>query len=500
MTSVVVNADGSYTLTGTQISGLINGADEGDDMTMAENYPIVWLTDEAGNVYYCRSFDFSNMMPSKGSAPETCQFTTPKNLPEGTYNLYVSAVGVQSKTAVTFTPGVGGHGQRRRGSRRRRCRRVRRRLIDGRRRDHAHWRKSELEQRRDGRRWNRSGHGRGRRERSGQRWREPDRGPAVERVRMPCGRRSVAKRGRGPLVVGGLLLGGTASSRREPSVAYRDLKPRRALHPPNPAFRLVELRARGFVARLALAGRRSVRCRPRGRAPGSATVADSGALARAGSVGVVDASAPSGGDGAPVVARQSYALTVASVDTTFVTEDHFIASVEMQLSGEPFAEAMGRDLGGYSRDYVCQGSRLLAEHLLRPRAAPAATAVRSVASISPAFRRAVESYEYSKQPMNNIAFESGAGTSLALRAGAQPDRRDRRRRARGARAELVQHMAGESNATHALRDRATSRRQPARLARPLADAAAVLVRGTRPSQPTQRDDRLLDQLRRRPGR
>ena len=108
VTSVVANADGSYTLTGTQLSGLINGADEGDDMTMAENYPIVWLTNEAGDVYYCRSFAFSNMMPSKGPAPETCQFTTPKNLPEGTYNLYVSAVGVSSKTAVTFTPGVGG--------------------------------------------------------------------------------------------------------------------------------------------------------------------------------------------------------------------------------------------------------------------------------------------------------------------------------------------------------------------------------------------------------
>ena len=108
VTSVVYNSDGSYTLTGTQLSGLINGADEGDDMTMAENYPIVWLKDEAGNVYYCRSFAFSNMMPSKGPAPETCQFTTPKNLPAGTYDLYVSAVGVQSKTPVSFTPGVGG--------------------------------------------------------------------------------------------------------------------------------------------------------------------------------------------------------------------------------------------------------------------------------------------------------------------------------------------------------------------------------------------------------
>ncbi len=107
VTSVVYNSDGSYTLTGTQISGLINGADEGDDMTMAENYPIVSLRDEAGNVYYCRSFAFSNMMPSKGPTPETCQFTTPKNLPEGTYDLYVSAVGVQSKDGVPFTVGVG---------------------------------------------------------------------------------------------------------------------------------------------------------------------------------------------------------------------------------------------------------------------------------------------------------------------------------------------------------------------------------------------------------
>ena len=40
----------------------------------------------------------------------------------------------------------------------------------------------------------------------------------------------------------------------------------------------------------------------------------------------------------------------------------------MQISGEPFAEAMGRDLGGYSRDFVCQLSACAAEHLLRPRA------------------------------------------------------------------------------------------------------------------------------------
>ncbi len=103
VTSVAFNGGSTYTLTGTQISGLINGADEGDDMTMQENYPIVWLTDNANHVYYCKSFNFSNMTPSSGSAPETCQFTTPASLPAGTYNLFVSAVGVQSKVAFSFT-------------------------------------------------------------------------------------------------------------------------------------------------------------------------------------------------------------------------------------------------------------------------------------------------------------------------------------------------------------------------------------------------------------
>jgi hypothetical protein len=54
------------------------------------------------------------------------------------------------------------------------------------------------------------------------------------------------------------------------------------------------------------------------------------------------------------VTPQTLKLDVSAVDTTFVTRDHFVASVEMQISGEPFAQAMGRDLGGFSRDYVCQ--------------------------------------------------------------------------------------------------------------------------------------------------
>jgi hypothetical protein len=109
VTSVTYDSTSStYTLTGTQLSGLVNGGDEGDDMTMAENYPIVWLQDSSNNVYYCRSFNFSTMMPQVGTAAQTCQFTTPAGLPAGTYSLYVSSVGVQSKEPLMFTVGMGG--------------------------------------------------------------------------------------------------------------------------------------------------------------------------------------------------------------------------------------------------------------------------------------------------------------------------------------------------------------------------------------------------------
>jgi MYXO-CTERM domain-containing protein len=106
VTSVVFNSSANtYTLTGTQISGLINGADEGDDMTMAQNFPVIWMTDSANNVYYARSYNFSNMMPSVGSTPETADFTLPAGMAAGSYNLYVSAVGVQSKNPFPFTVG-----------------------------------------------------------------------------------------------------------------------------------------------------------------------------------------------------------------------------------------------------------------------------------------------------------------------------------------------------------------------------------------------------------
>src|SRR5580658_6673545 len=120
---------------------------------------------------------------------------------------------------------------------------------------------------------------------------------------------------------------------------------------------------------------------------------------------------------------QTFALSVTAVDRTFATEDHFIASVEMQLSGEPFAQAMGRQLAGFSRNYACQGSVCSPSMYYNPSADGGVDAdIRTATGASydgggglvdlAGFSSAVESYEYSKQPMNNVAFESGAGTSL----------------------------------------------------------------------------------------
>ncbi|HTJ43437.1 MAG TPA: hypothetical protein VL463_15135 [Kofleriaceae bacterium] len=110
-----------------------------------------------------------------------------------------------------------------------------------------------------------------------------------------------------------------------------------------------------------------------------------------------DAAVP---DAAPAAPRPMITATVGS--TRFVTREHMLAAGEMQISGEPLAEAMSRDLTSYSRFHVPQD-------LYFDRSQWAAGPWIDLAG----FSTGVESYEYSKQPMNNLAFESGAGTSLA---------------------------------------------------------------------------------------
>ncbi len=146
--------------------------------------------------------------------------------------------------------------------------------------------------------------------------------------------------------------------------------------------------------------------------------------------------------GAPT--PQTLQLNVSAVDTKFTTRDHFIASFEMQVSGEPFATSMGRDIGGYSRDFVCQLSDCQASIYHDPALNGGASGGPNGRVDLVGFSSAVESYEYSKQPMNNIAFESGAGTSLAFGPVLNPSGATGAAALAGLRA-WVQHVAVGAN-------------------------------------------------------
>src|SRR5262249_55873753 len=53
-------ANSSYSLTGTQLAGLTEGAMYGDDVQMSTNYPIVKIVNNSsGNVYYARTYNWS---------------------------------------------------------------------------------------------------------------------------------------------------------------------------------------------------------------------------------------------------------------------------------------------------------------------------------------------------------------------------------------------------------------------------------------------------------
>src|SRR4051794_30533794 len=87
------------------------------------------------------------------------------------------------------------------------------------------------------------------------------------------------------------------------------------------------------------------------------------------------------------------------MDTRFDVADHFIAGIEMQVSGEPFSTLLGRDIAGFNR------FSKVTDQYTDPSSGAVITDALGYAT-------AVESYEYSKQPMNMTSFESGAGLSL----------------------------------------------------------------------------------------
>jgi hypothetical protein len=100
------NADGSYHLTGTGLTGISQGAEYGDDEQMNSNYPLVRMTNSVtGNVYYARTFNWSSTGVQTGNHLITTEFSLPQNLPAGTYSVVVVANGNPSvPTNFTYSP------------------------------------------------------------------------------------------------------------------------------------------------------------------------------------------------------------------------------------------------------------------------------------------------------------------------------------------------------------------------------------------------------------
>jgi hypothetical protein len=96
ITSLARTANGTFTLTGTQLNGPDGGAAYGDDEQMAENYPLVQLTNSAtGAVSYATTSNWSANGVATGNTSETVNVVMP-SVP-GVYSVVVIADGIASQ-------------------------------------------------------------------------------------------------------------------------------------------------------------------------------------------------------------------------------------------------------------------------------------------------------------------------------------------------------------------------------------------------------------------
>ncbi len=111
ITSFTENANGSFTLTGTQLNGLDEGAAYGDDKQMAENYPLVQLIDLfTGTVYYATTSNWSSSGVATGNTPETVNVALPPGIgSNGSVPFLVFAIvdGIPSVPIVQWFAGPG---------------------------------------------------------------------------------------------------------------------------------------------------------------------------------------------------------------------------------------------------------------------------------------------------------------------------------------------------------------------------------------------------------
>jgi hypothetical protein len=87
----------TYALTGTQLNGLSQAADYGDELSSSTNYPLVRLKVTAtGHVFYARTHGHSSMGVATGSLSVTTNFDVPTGAETGAATLVVVANGIAS--------------------------------------------------------------------------------------------------------------------------------------------------------------------------------------------------------------------------------------------------------------------------------------------------------------------------------------------------------------------------------------------------------------------
>jgi hypothetical protein len=104
LSSTTLAPGGTYSLSGTQLAGLDQGAAYGDDVQDNTNFPLVRITNSAtGVVTYARTFNWTSVSVAAGT-PSSTQFTLPPGTPAGKSTLVAVANGIASRP-VTVTIG-----------------------------------------------------------------------------------------------------------------------------------------------------------------------------------------------------------------------------------------------------------------------------------------------------------------------------------------------------------------------------------------------------------
>jgi hypothetical protein len=93
---------GTYSVSGTQLAGLDQGATYGDDVQDNTNFPLVQITNSAtGVVTYARTFNWTSVSIAPGTRSST-QFSLPPGTPAGSSQLVVIANGIASAPSTVM--------------------------------------------------------------------------------------------------------------------------------------------------------------------------------------------------------------------------------------------------------------------------------------------------------------------------------------------------------------------------------------------------------------